>query len=317
MKKKFFRGKNYRIPKDDKVKVAGYTKGRTKITHNTKSNMSKGNNLINYSRQPGNAYTDPKTGKTIAYKTTMKKTDKNLKRSLNNTVRPLLENNFFGGNNEVFVTLTYAKTMSDLLQLTVDYDKFWRKLCNIYSHLELACIYVKEIQKDRYSWHIHSIIKEVNGKYLHIPFDELTKLWGLGNVWINRVSPRFDNSNYEISIDKEMQHLKFGNVHSYNKVIDYMCKTKSKKGVFPSGAKIHGNKGKLKGPVISMMTYKEVHQAILKNSKCVNSDTTLIFDDYTSDFLNRVKHEYWVEDTSDKPNNKDDKSTLGGTKDDK
>ena len=302
MKKKFFRGKNYRIPKDDKVKVAGYTKGRTKITHNTKSNMSKGNNLINYSRQPGNAYTDPKTGKTIAYKTTMKKTDKNLKRSLNNTVRPLLENNFFGGNNEVFVTLTYAKTMSDLLQLTVDYDKFWRKLCNIYSHLELACIYVKEIQKDRYSWHIHSIIKEVNGKYLHIPFDELTKLWGLGNVWINRVSPRFDNSNYEISIDKEMQHLKFGNVHSYNKVIDYMCKTKSKKGVFPSGAKIHGNKGKLKGPVISVMTYEEANKNILKDYKCVNSDTTLVFDDYTSEFLNCVKHEYWIKPTQNKEN---------------
>ena len=305
MKKKFFRGKNYRIPKDDKVKVAGYTKGRTKITHNTKSNMSKGNNLINYSRQPGNAYTDPKTGKTIAYKTTMKKTDKNLKRSLNNTVRPLLENNFFGGNNEVFVTLTYAKTMSDLLQLTVDYDKFWRKLCNIYSHLELACIYVKEIQKDRYSWHIHSIIKEVNGKYLHIPFDELTKLWGLGNVWINRVSPRFDNSNYEISIDKEMQHLKFGNVHSYNKVIDYMCKTKSKKGVFPSGAKIHGNKGKLKGPVISVMTYEEANKNILKDYKCVNSDTTLVFDDYTSEFLNCVKHEYWIKPTQNKHNEKD------------
>ena len=317
MKKRFIRGKNYLIPKNDIVKAARYTKGRTKLTHSTKNNNRKGFNLSGYSRQSGNLYKDPKTGKTIAYKTTAIKTDKNLKSSLKNTVRPLLENNFFGGNNEVFVTLTYAKTMGDLLQLTVDYDKFWRKLCNIYSHLELACIYVKEIQKDRYSWHIHSIIKEVNGKYLHIPFDELTKLWGLGNVWINRVSPRFDNSNYEISIDKEMQHLKFGNVHSYNKVIDYMCKTKSKKGVFPSGSKIHGNKGKLKGPVISILTYEEAHQTILKNSKCVNSDTTLIFDDYTSDFLNRVKHEYWVEDTSDKPNNKDDKSTLGGTKDDK
>ena len=40
MKKKFVRGKNYRIPKDDKVKVEEYTKGRTKITHNIKSNKA-------------------------------------------------------------------------------------------------------------------------------------------------------------------------------------------------------------------------------------------------------------------------------------
>ena len=171
--KRFIRGKNYLIPKNDIVKASRYTKGRTKITHNIKSNMSKGNNLISYSRQPGNTYIDPKTGKPKAYKTTAIKTNENLKRSLNNTVRPLLENHFFGGNNEVFVTLTYAQTMSDLLQLTVDYDRFWRRLCNAYSQLELACIYVKEIQQDRYSWHIHSIIKEVNGKYLHIPFDPL------------------------------------------------------------------------------------------------------------------------------------------------
>lgn len=316
MKKKFVRGKNYRIPKDDKVKVEEYTKGRTKITHNIKSNISKGNNLISYSRQPGNTYTDPKTGKTIEYKTTMKKTNKNLKRSLNNTVRPLLENNFFGGNNEVFITLTYTEPMSGLLQLTVDYDKFWRRLCNAYSYLELACIYVKEIQKDRYSWHIHSIIKEVNGKYLNIPFDDLGKMWGLGNVWINRVSPISDNSDYEISIDKEMQHLKFGNVHSFNKVIDYMCKTKSKEKVFPAGAKIHGNKGKLKGPIISTMICEEAHKTILKDFKCVNSDTTLVIDNDTNSLLNCVKHEYWVKDTSDKPNN-DNNSMLGGSKDDK
>lgn len=308
MKKRFVRGKKYLIPSGDIVKVARYTKDRTKITHNMKSNINKCNNLSGYSRQRGNTYIDPKTGKSKAYKTTAIKTDENLKRSLNNTVRPLLENNFFGGDNEVFITLTYAKPMSDLLQLTVDYDNLWRRLCNKYSYLELNCIYVKEIQRTRNSWHIHSIIKEVNGQYLNIPFDELTKLWGLGNVWINRVSPIFDNSDYEISIDKEIEHLKFGNVHSYNKVIDYMCKTKSKENIFPAGAKIHGNKGKLKGPIISTMTCEEAHKTILKDFKCVNSGTTLVIDNDTNTLLNYVKHEYWIKPTQNKENtdNKED-----------
>ena len=54
-----------------------------------------------------------------------------------------------------------------------------------------------------------------------------------------------------------------------------------------------------------MMTYEEAHQTILKNFKRVNSDTTLVFDNYTGEFLNCVKHEYWIKPTQNKHNEKD------------
>lgn len=295
---KIIKGENYNIPKLEPVNVEEYSRGRTKITHITNRN----NNLSNYSKNSRDTYYDTVSRKYKQYKRNPKKTDKNLRRALNHTLRPLLENNFFGGDNEVFITLTYAEPMQEFSKVSTDYSRFWRSLCNYYKHLNLACVYIKEMQEERQSWHIHSLIKEIEGKRLIIPYNKLYKLWGLGNVWINRVSPIFDNSDYEISIDKEMQHLKFGNVHSYNKVIDYMCKTKSKKGVFPSGAKIHGNKGKLKGPVISVMTYEEVCNTKLKNSRLVLPDTNLIIDDFNNKILNCIQKEYWIEDELNNPN---------------
>ena len=290
MGRKFKNGKNYNIPKKEVVKVEEYSRGITKVTYTT----NKSNNLLDYKRKKGNKYTDFRTGEIKKYKANPIKSTANLKRSLNNTVRPLLENNFFGENNEVFITLTYAEPMNKFLQLSKDYDRFWRRLCNKYKNSELACIYVKEMQEERQSWHIHSLIKDTNNKTLHIPYDFLYRIWGLGNVWINKLFSMYDYMSYEINIEKEMKNLPFGNVHSYNKVIDYMCKLKTKENVFPTGGKIHGKKGKLKGPVKSKMTYDEAYKDKLKNSYLFGENTLLVIDDCSNHILNSIHKEFWI-----------------------
>ena len=289
---KIIKGENYNIPKNEPVNVEEYSKGRTKITHITNRN----NNLSNYSKNSRDTYYDPVSRKYKQYKRNPKKTDKNLRRALNHTLRPLLENNFWGGDNEVFITLTYAEPMQEFSKVSTDYSRFWRSLCNYYKHLNLACVYIKEMQEERQSWHIHSIIKEIDGKRLIIPYDTLDKLWMLGNVWINRVLATFDYTDYQINIEKEMKHFNFSNAHSYNKIIDYMCKFKTKNGIFPNGARIYGNKGHLKGPIKSKMTYEEVCNTKLKNSRLVLPDTNLIIDDFNNKILNCIQKEFWIED---------------------
>lgn len=298
MGKKFSRGDNYNIPREAEVKVAEYSRGRTKITHS----KNKPNNLRMYRRSVNNTYYDAFEQTYKPYKTRAYKTQQSLSRSLNHTIRPLLENNFFGGNNEVFVTLTYTEPMSEFKQLSRDYDKFWRKLCNHFNSLDLVCIYIKEMQIKRKpnSWHIHSLIKESNGVDFYIDYNLLMKLWGLGNVWINRVCSMYDYTNTQLSIEREMKNLSFSNTWGYNKIIDYMCKLEGKQDVFPSGAKIHGNKGRLEGPAESRMTYSEATKTKLANSVLVNENTFLISDDSTNSILNSVHNEFWVEHTLNK-----------------
>ena len=174
---KIIKGENYNIPKNEPVNVEEYSKGRTKITHITNRN----NNLSNYSKNSRDTYYDPVSRKYKQYKRNPKKTDKNLRRALNHTLRPLLENNFWGGDNEVFITLTYAEPMQEFSKVSTDYSRFWRSLCNYYKHLNLACVYIKEMQEERQSWHIHSIIKEIDGKriyYLcHYPYFNICGKW--------------------------------------------------------------------------------------------------------------------------------------------
>ena len=80
-----------------------------------------------------------------------------------------------------------------------------------------------------------------------------------------------------------------------------MCKTKSKKDVFPSNTRIYGNKGGLKGPIVTKMTYEEAYNTKLQNSKFVNQDTTLVIDDENNNIVNCIQNQYWIEDKPDTP----------------
>ncbi len=290
MKIKFVKGKNYHIPFDEDVKVTKFKNGTAKITHI----KTKNNNLSRY-RRKGNEIINTETGEIKEIVIPKVKTDKTIRRTIKETIRPLLENNFKGGNNELFVTLTFKSEMNDFNDLPKLFNNFWNRLCYKYKNLEFACLYVKEMQQNRPSWHYHFIMKEQNGKYLYIPNDTMRDIWRLGYTKTNRITT--DYKYLEVEIDEETAMLNTLNIPSekfhINKVIDYMCKLRTKSGEIPSNGRIHGKKGNLMLPEVSRMSYEEANRTILKDATLIGEYTQLLKNADDDCIINYIHNEEW------------------------
>lgn len=102
-------------------------------------------------------------------------------------LRYLINNNFCGRSNELFITLTYADNMTDTKKLYTDLDKFNKKMKYRYKNeTTIDYLHVVEPQK-RGAWHIHSLIRFNNLEKIFIPNADLAELWGHGFVRIESI----------------------------------------------------------------------------------------------------------------------------------
>lgn len=103
-------------------------------------------------------------------------------------LRYLINNNFYGFRNELFLTLTYAENMRDTQRLYDDFRKFIMRLK--YQYKEFGNIeYIDVVEPQaRGAWHHHVLIKIPEIEQLYIPHEDLEKIWGHGFVWINRLN---------------------------------------------------------------------------------------------------------------------------------
>lgn len=92
-------------------------------------------------------------------------------------IRRLINNNFFGNPNELFITLTYAENMTDPKQLYRDFVIFWKRLKRRHPYLEYLVVVEPQA---RGAWHCHVLVKDPSTKNLYIPNDEISKLWEHG-----------------------------------------------------------------------------------------------------------------------------------------
>lgn len=109
--------------------------------------------------------------------------------SLRSTIRRLrmiINANFFGESNELFVTLTYQENMTDVKRLYRDFKNFFKRLRRRYEEYKFEYIYAIEPQL-RGAWHIHLLLKAVNVNYLYIPNEEIAELWGYGFTKTKRI----------------------------------------------------------------------------------------------------------------------------------
>ncbi len=119
-------------------------------------------------------HSENKAGSFVSLKKTFKK------------LRYLINNNFTGSDNELFVTLTYAENMTDLERLRVDFKLFIKKLRYKYKGIHnFDYINVVEPQ-GRGAWHCHVLLK--SDIYLYIPNSTISELWGQGFTNTRRIS---------------------------------------------------------------------------------------------------------------------------------
>ena len=143
-----------KIEDDSMVELTKYN-GEQKLKIIETSNTQ--NNLKNIKRIDKDRYYNKIENKIKLYNKSEVRSISGIRHSMKK-VSDYIRNNFNGGRNEIFVTLTYSDSMSDMKQLKKDYDYFWKQLTRQMPDLEY--LYVVEMQEERNSLHIHALIKD-------------------------------------------------------------------------------------------------------------------------------------------------------------
>ena len=106
-------------------------------------------------------------------------------RSSVSNLRNIINNNFFGGSNELWITLTFGeKKIYNPIELCPIFEKFVKRLRYTYKDLKFDYIYVPE-PHEKGDWHIHVLLKA--DKPLYIQNQKLKEIWSHGFVKVNRL----------------------------------------------------------------------------------------------------------------------------------
>jgi hypothetical protein len=160
--------------------------------------------------------------------TDTKQTD-SLRKTFNN-LRQLINTNFSVNDSELFLTFTYKENMQDAKTLMSDFDKFYKRLKYDQKDRELAYISIAEPQ-GRGAWHLHVLLKSVDGGKLYIDNRKMQDIWGHGWTETKRLTgdnpgayfvAYFENTEVEhagliADPKKAKKYQKGGRLHFYPK----------------------------------------------------------------------------------------------------
>lgn len=162
----------------------------TKMNHLTEIQyMEKMNRTASIRKLNKDEYVLLETGEIKQFEHTKNRSESyNSLRQTFKKIRYLINNNFVGGSNELFVTLTYpGANMNDPKKLYKDLDKFIKKLKYRYkSETTIDYLHVVE-PHERGGFHVHSLLRFNELKSIFIPNAELADIWGHGFVTIERI----------------------------------------------------------------------------------------------------------------------------------
>ena len=139
-------------------------------------------------------------------------------------------------------------------QLKKDYEYFWKRLKTQRPSLEY--VYVIEIQEKTKSLHIHALIKDTKHSKLYIPFEELTRLWNKGHVWVSRINLR-DTKTLVIPENKD-ERTAIGRVRKY------MTKIRTKENL-PKDKNIYSKSAGIVAPKTTAIPKIEAEQFANEN----------------------------------------------------
>ena len=117
-------------------------------------------------------------------------------------LRYIIESNFFGDKNELFISLTYSKPQTDTKRLKKDWANFVKKLYRKYTDSNLKYIVIFEPQgklvDEKPCFHIHFLLKGL----VNMDKKILYNLWPQGFVDIKSIH-YFDNDDHKVDENPE------------------------------------------------------------------------------------------------------------------
>ena len=117
-------------------------------------------------------------------------------------LRYIIESNFFGDKNELFISLTYSKPQTDIKRLKKDWANFVKKLYRKYPDSNLKYIVIFEPQgklvDEKPCFHIHFLLKGL----VNMDKKILYNIWPQGFVDIKSIH-YFDNDDHKVDENPE------------------------------------------------------------------------------------------------------------------
>ena len=281
------KGENYLIKRDNVVKAIEY-----KIIKNIEiqDTLSKKNSFSNIRKISKYEYEILDTGEKRKYKLGVKRSIRGLDRSMKNLKRTL-KNNFSGAKNELFITLTTKRNVTDVKQLKKIFQGFWKKFKKKFNDAEFVAVFEKHTSRN--SWHIHMIVKASKHTVLNIPNNFIEELWGYGFTKTSRIT-NIKKDNELNEEDRISFKDKIAETFGIDKVINYMCKSKTKEEM-PSGERCYETSKGIKRPVITQVKYDEIRARMGNRYKLKSAYTRLVRNSSTDAIVNKVKTEIWKE----------------------
>lgn len=190
-------------------------------------------------------------------------------------LRNIINNNFVGGKNELWITLTFGKDkVYNPNELYSIFQKFIQRLRYKLKEHKIDYIYVPE-PHEKGDWHIHLLLK--SDKQLSIKNKDLREIWGQGFVKVNRLQ---DVDNIGAYVSAYLINIKEGD----------FTKKGARLHLYPAGHRIYRYSKGIKKPTSEYMTYKNATKRVSKNSMTYKS-TVLVETD--KGFKNLIHKEWY------------------------
>lgn len=180
-------------------------------------------------------------------------------------LRYLINNNFIGAKNELFITLTYKENMQDTERLYDDFRKFMMRLR--YRYRDISSVdYISVVEpQGRGAWHCHVLMRFNDVEKIYIPNEEVRSLWGHGFVRVNHLE---DVDNIGAYVSAYLTDLEMEGDFEGDKVKRLNGKKYIKGArlhLYPPGINIYRCSRGIKPPEREVMRFKEVKN-IVKDS---------------------------------------------------
>lgn len=237
----------------------------------------------------------------------------------------LINANFSGKKNELWVTLTYERNEQDLEVVRRDFDRFMKRFRRRYADKgKIEFIKVLEPQ-ERGAWHMHMLVKFVDRKSIYIPnkFDDennpldapLFEDWGQG--WVNVQRPeQTDNIGAYVTAylrdvlvhdatEEELKKYAFKKGVTDIESMDEFGETTKIKGgrlsMYPVGMNVFSKSKGMKYPERIETTYFELKKrGFSKDNLCLRRSLKIVDDE--NDFSSIIVIEQYNKKRSDSSN---------------
>lgn len=252
---------NYEITDNDRVVV-------TKMNHIVEVQyMQKMNKKATIKKLDDSTYMDLTTGEIKEFNNSEYRGQ--LLNSLRGSIkrlRYLINNNFIGAKNELFITLTYAENMTDPERLYDDFRKFMMRLRYRYRNIS-SVDYISVVEpQGRGAWHCHVLMRFNDVEKIYIPNEEIRSLWGHGFVRVNRLE---DVDNIGAYVSAYLTDLEMEGDFEGDKVKRLNGKKYIKGArlhLYPPGINIYRCSRGIKPPERKVMSFKEVKNIVKDTS---------------------------------------------------